>query len=215
MVSKTVSSLGFDLSVNVPDTVEAYDTLAKKQGACLESAVLNVLYRSVFAKFRSAFADAVENNTGITRETEAVLGKDGQPKIDEETKEPVTRYTETEDKYFKRACAELVKDGQFESVEAAAASFLSLAQSTIAGIAFDPSESERQPSGPKKIAKAYITLATQAQEKGKLDTLASQLQDKLGATWKVEATVDSVARAISEDQRRKREAQTLAGEYNV
>jgi hypothetical protein len=207
--------MGFDLSVNVPSSIDEYDTLAKKVGAALESANLNVLYRSVFAKFRSAFAEAVENNSGIARETEAVLKADGTPKVDDETKEPVLKFTETEDKYFKRACAQLAKQGAFASAEAAAASFLPLAQETIATIAFDPSESERAPSGPKTVAKAYTKLAEQAQASGKLETLAMQLQEKLGATWYVEVTIDSVARAVSEDQRRKREAQSLTAEYAV
>ena len=213
MITKEVSSLGFNLNVSVPESIAEYDQLAKKSGAALESATLNVLYRSTFAKFRSQFATAVENNTGIDRLTEVVLGKDGQPKKDEDGSE-VTRYVETEDKYFKRVLAQLVTDGKFASVEAAAASFGQLAQDTIASIAFDPSEQEREPVQPKKVAKAYVTLAEKAQANGKLESLATSLATKL-ANWKVEATVDSVAKAIAEDQRRKREAQKLDAEYGV
>ena len=213
MVSKQVNTLGFELNVNVPDNVAEYDNLAKKQGACLESAVLNVLYRSVFAKFRQQFAEAVENNTGIERLTEPT-GKKVKNDDGSDSDEDQVRYTETEKVYFDRACAELVKAGQFSSVEAAAASFASLAQETIASIAFDPSESERQPAGPKKVAKAYTVLAEKAAAAGKLESLAAQLASKLG-NWKVEATVDSVAKAIAEDQRRKREAQKLDAEYGV
>jgi hypothetical protein len=64
------------------------------------------------------------------------------------------------------------------------------------------------------VAKAYITLAEKANAAGKLSALADQLSSKLG-NWKVEATVDSVAKAIAEDQRRKREAQKLDAEYGV
>jgi hypothetical protein len=207
--------MGFDLTVQVPSSIDEYDQLAKKAGAALESANLNVLYRSVFAKFRSAFAEAVENNSGIARATEAVNNADGTPKVDPDTKEPVLKFTETESKYFDRACAQLHKQGAFASAEAAAASFLPTAQATIASIAFDPSETERAPAGPKVVAKAYTKLAEQAQASGKLDALAMQLQEKLGATWTVEVTVDSVARAVAEDQRRKREAQSLTAEYAV
>lgn len=213
MVSKQVNTLGFELNVNVPDTIAEYDNLAKKQGAALESAVLNVLYRSVFAKFRQQFAEAVENNTGIERLTEPT-GKKVKNEDGSESSEDQVRYTETEKVYFDRACAELVRNGQFASTEAAAASFASLAQETIGSIAFDPSESEKAPSGPKKVAKAYVTLAEKAAASGKLAALASQLGSKLG-NWKVEATVDSVAKAIAEDQRRKREAQKLDAEYGV
>jgi len=213
MVSKQVNTLGFELNVNVPDSIGEYDSLAKKQGAALESAVLNVLYRSVFAKFRSQFAEAVENNTGIERETEPT-GKKVKDENGNETGEDAVRFSETEKVYFDRVCAELVKSGKHASVEAAAASFAGLAQETIGSIAFDPSESEKAPTGPKKVAKAYVTLAEKAQAAGKLDALASQLASKLG-NWKVEATVDSVAKAIAEDQRRKREAQKLDAEYGV
>jgi len=213
MVSKQVNTLGFELSVNVPDSIAEYDQLAKKQGAALESAVLNVLYRSVFARFRAQFAEAVENNTGIERLTEPT-GKKVKDENGNETGEDAVRFSETEKVYFDRVCAELVKSGQAASIEAAAAGFTKLAQDTISSIAFDPSESEKAPSGPKKVAKAYVTLAEKAQAAGKLSALADQLANKL-ANWKVEATVDSVAKAIAEDQRRKREAQKLDAEYGV
>jgi hypothetical protein len=211
MVSKQVNTLGFELNVQVPDSIGEYDNLAKKQGAALESAVLNVLYRSVFAKFRAQFAEAVENNTGIERLTEPT-GK--KVKNEDGTKEDGVRFSETEKVYFDRVCAQLAASGEFGSTEAAAASFAGLAQETIASIAFDPSESEKTPAGPKKVAKAYITLAEKANAAGKLSALADQLSSKLG-NWKVEATVDSVAKAIAEDQRRKREAQKLDAEYGV
>lgn len=213
MITKQVATLGFNLNFNVPSTVEEYDTLAKKVGACLDSAVMNVIYRSVFAKFRSTFADAIENNTGITRLTEPT-GKKVKDEAGNETAEDAVRYTETEKKYFDRVCATLVQDKAFESVEAAAASFATLAQTTIDSIVFDPSESEAAPAGPKKLAKAYIAVAEKALAAGKLEALAETLATKLG-NWKVEATVDSVARAVSEDQRRKREAQKLDTEYGV
>ena len=104
MVSKQVNTLGFELNVNVPDTIAEYDNLAKKQGAALESAVLNVLYRSVFAKFRQQFAEAVENNTGIERLTEPT-GKKVKNEDGSESSEDQVRYTETEKVYFDRACA--------------------------------------------------------------------------------------------------------------
>lgn len=236
MISKTINSLGYDLVIQVPETIHEYDTLAKKVGAALESAIMNVVYRGVNNKFRAAFALAVENNTGIERATVTVMKADGSgPKLDDDG-EPITKYAkevDTEGKYLDLVFATLVaqkldENGEetstpFESVEAAAAAFAPLAQSIIAGdgtennpgIAFDPTEKERVPGGPKKVAKAYIKLAEDAKAKGKLESLAQQLQDKLGALWKVEATVESVARAVSEDQRRKREKESLSQEYAV
>ena len=225
-----VNSLGFDLSYEVPSTVAEYDRLAKKVGAALESANLNVIYRSVFAKFRAAFLDAVVNNTGIERATEAVKNKDGSAKTEDEEieeendkgemvkttiKTPVLKFVNTEKVDFELICAQLVQQGKYASTEAAAASFKDLAQGTLEKIVFDPSETEKTPSGPKTIAKAYTKIAQKAADTGKLETLAAALGTKLGALWKVEATVDSVARAISEDQRRQREAKNVGAEYGV
>lgn len=225
MVTQTISTLGFDLNTQVPGSVVEYDTLAKQQGACLTSAVLNVLYRSTLATFRSNFVEAVENNTGIERKMVPVLNKDGTPKVEKEVTKnadgtettietPVTKYAETEKDYFSRVCAQLVTDSKFASLEAAAGSFQALAQTTIDTITFDPSETEKTQSGPKKIAKAYTALAQKASDNGKLETLAATLATKL-VNWTVLPTVDSVARAISEDQRRKRENEKLDQEYAV
>ena len=211
MINKEVSTLGFTLNVSVPASIGEYDQLAKKEGSALESAVLNVLYRSVFAAFRSQFATAVENNTGITRATEPT-GK--KIKNEDGSEEDAVKFSETEKVYFDRVCAEMVQMKQAASLESAAASFNELAQATIASIAFDPSESVREVSQPKKVAKAYVVLAEKAQANGKLESLAVSLTAKL-ANWRVEATVDSVAKGIAEDQRRKREAQKLDAEYGV
>lgn len=213
MVTKEFNSLDFNLKIAVPETVEEYDRLAKKEGSALSDAIFNVLYRGVFAKFRAKFAEAVENNTGIVRNTEVVLGKDGQPKKDDDGNE-VTRYTETEKVYLNRVYAILVGKNEFTSPEAAAASFAPLAQSIVESIVFDPSETEREPSQPKKVAKAYITIAEKAAANGKLESLALTLTAKLG-NWKVEPTVDSVAKGIAEDQRRINAAKNLAGAYGV
>jgi len=199
----------------VPSSIGEYDQLAKKEGSALESAVLNVLYRSVFAAFRSQFATAVENNTGITRATEPT-GK--KVKNEDGTEEDAVKFSETEKTYFDRVCAEMVQTSLLNktpaTLESIAASFNELAQSTIASIAFDPSESVREVSQPKKVAKAYVVLAEKAAANGKLASLAMSLTAKL-ANWRVEPTVDSVAKGIAEDQRRKREAQKLDAEYGV
>jgi len=206
--------MGFELSLAVPETVEENDQLAKRVGATLESAVANVIYRAVLPEFRANFAEAVENNTGIARLTEEVLDKAGQTKKDDEG-EPITRYTETEQKYFDRVTAILVSDGKFESVEAAAASFYDLAKSVIGAITYNPAAAERTSSGPKKVAKQYLKLAQDWSDSDKLEAAVAKLSEKLGSTWKIEATVDSVARAVAEDQRRKREAAKLQDEYSV
>mgnify|MGYP001305478137 CR=1 FL=1 len=210
MKETNINSLGFELKAQVPDSVEEYDNLAKKQGACLESAVNNVLYRSVLADFRAQFCEAVENNTGIKRATEPTGRKS---KNEDGTEEDILRFTETEAVYFKRVCAELVSNGTHTSVEAAAASFASLAQGIISNIVFDPSERERQPSQPKSVAKKYLNIAQEWVDAGQTERRVEQMRAKLGDTWKVEGTVESLARAIAEDQRRK--AAAVKSEYDV
>lgn len=213
MVTKSYNSLGYDLNLSVPGSVEEYDQLAKRVGACLDDAIKNVVYRGVFATFRTKFAELIENNTGIARKTEPVLDKSGKPKTEEDGT-PMLRFVETEKVYFDRVCAVLVSESKFASTEAAAASFASDAQTIMSAIVFDPSETEREPSQPKKVAKAYITIATKMEEKGILAAKAQELATKLG-NWKVDATVDSVAKAIAEDQRRIREATNVGSQYGV
>lgn len=206
-----VNTLGFELSISVPADAAEYDRLARKENACVESAVFNTIYRSTLAKFRDVFTSRVENETSIPRESEPILDAQGQVKKNDDGDE-LFRYTETEKDYFARVCATLVKDGSFASPEAAAASFANMAQEIMSSIAFDPAEKERAPAGPKKIAKAYVELASQREAEGKLLDLAQKLRQKLG-NWKIEDTVESVARAIAEDQRRIREAQKLGDQY--
>jgi hypothetical protein len=232
-----VNTLVFrNLSINVAETASEFDQLAKKEGACVESANNNTLYRSVLAQFRGNFLHGieavgkegdekfvpglagVEQITGIERKTEGT----GKFRGEGESKEEVMVYAETEDKYFKRVLAELVLNkstitiegaevGPFDSVEAAGAAFNGLAQAHLDRVPFDPSVTERAPSGPKKIAKVYIDVAKKLIAAGKADAAAADLSSRLGIT--VEATEDGLSRAISEDQRRKREA--VGNEYGV
>jgi hypothetical protein len=211
MKSTTVRTLGFELNYSVPESVAEYDQLAKKDGAALESATDNVVYRSVLAKFRSALSSALANITGVERKTRDT-GK--VTKNEDGTEEPVLVWDETEKDHFARVCAEQVASGKFASPEAAAASFLPLAQETIAAIAFDPSESERAPQGPVKVAKQYISIAQKAVDGGKGQALADQLTAKLG-NMTVEPTVDSISRAIAEDQRRIRAATKVGEQYGI
>lgn len=225
------------LLFNVASSAAEYDALAKKEGACVDSANNNTLYRSVLASFRDNFLHGteglgkegdenykpalpgVEKITGIERKTRDT----GKTRGEGENKEPVLAYDETEDKYFKRVVAELVANkatvnidgnevGPFDSVEAAAAAFNDLAQRHLSAIPFDPSQTERAPAGPKKIAKQYIAVAEKIVASGKADSTAAMLSSKLGIT--VEPTVDSLSRAISESERRDREADNLLNKYS-
>jgi len=56
---------GLKATINVPETVEEYDQLAKKPGMCLEDATDNVIYRGVLPQFWAALATALNAEYGI------------------------------------------------------------------------------------------------------------------------------------------------------
>jgi len=199
MVSKSVKTLGFEINVNVPETVEEYDVLAKKAGACLESAILNTIYRAMLNVFRSDFTEAVEKQTGIARKTKP-SGRKVKDDAGKDTDEDILIYDETESEYFDRVLVESKQDRT---------AFSSLANTVAATLVFDPSASEKKPAGPKKTAKKYLEAAEAIKTAGKLEVVAAMLAAKLGIV--VDATVESLGAAIAEDQRRK----SVLAEYGV
>jgi hypothetical protein len=237
MKSVQVNTLLFkNLNYTVASDADEYDRLAKKVGACVDSANNNTIYRSTLADFRYNFLHGVEavgvegdenfrpgipgfdKITGIERNTRET----GKFRGEGELKEPIVVWDETEVDYFKRALAELVKKqstveidgttfGPFASIEAAAEAFTSLAQRHLDAIPFDPSETEKKPAGPKKIAAIYVAVAKKLVAAGRAEAAAAELSSKLGIT--VLPTEDSLSRAISEDQRREREQ--VGAKYGV
>lgn len=149
-----VKSLGLVYPVKVPETVEEFDTLAGKVGACLESAIANEIYRGTNAEFRSAFIDALPEATGIQRnaiatgETEEIEDEDGNKSTVEVTK------LEDEGKYFDRVCAELGIDKSDSAAKQAR--FQDIIDKLYAdektSWSFDPSPAKRK-SGARKPAK--------------------------------------------------------------
>ena len=211
LVDQKVKTLGFDINVKVPASIEDFDKLAKQTGAALKSAVLNVIYRSVLATFRDTFTEKLAEKTGIERSTKET-GKFRTIKSTEEgvadTKEAIVVWAETESDYFDRVVATLVTS-EGKTKEEVIASFQSLADSIAAGIAFDPSESAPSSSGPKKIAKQYLDTAQVIINAGKADAVAAALSAKLNKT--ITSDLEGLARGISEDQALKRKM--LASEY--
>lgn len=209
MQSINNNCLGFKLAVNVPSSVEEFDQMAKKTGAALLSATMNVVYRSWNNQFRAAFASFIETQTGIKRLTEVVKNKDGSDKIDAEGN-VVEKYTETEADYVDRAFAHLVHtEKKAATVEALQAAYAEDAQRIADGIAFDPSESEKAPAGPKKPAKKNLAIAEDLVKRGRLEEVAAKLAAYLGHP--IEATVEAVALAIGE--KAKVDAERAAAEF--
>lgn len=201
-------SLGLDVQVQLPETVEEFDSLAGKVGACLQEACDNVVYRGVLAQFRSAFVNEVEKQPGAP--TQLRQQKKDQKgnlqfetvKVDGvDTQVPLMEVTETEGKYINRVKAEMnLTDEDY------VARFQPIANSVASGIKFDPKASERKPKTPPKT---YLEAADSIIAKGGTFERASEkLSTKLG--YPVPATRDGIAFAIQEDQRRQRE--TMAAE---
>ena len=199
----TAKTLGFTININVPSSVEEFDQLAKKVGACLNEAVKNVIYRGVLNTFRAKFVEAVEAETSIARKTKPT-GKFEKDDAGKDTEVPILVYAETEGDYFDRVLANPDAPRTLES-------FTDLANRIAADLVFDPSESEKKPAGPKKLSKAVLDAAKTIIDAGKADAVAAMLATKLGIT--VDSTQESLARAIAEDQRRKNAEKNLSAEY--
>lgn len=225
---REVLGLSFVIAL-VPESVAEFDQNAKKDGACLNEAVNNVLYRGVFPDIRSTFLDAVQRETGIKRTTKAgPLKKDKTPGADV--------FDESEAKYFARVCAIFQPEGAEEpGVEGKHFQYLAdklnngelpvlnekgeqvidleTNKPLFYSIVFDASASER--SGEKKIAKVYIDAAKSIIEKGaaalanairKLEELNAATSTKVEMNEDGTVVLESLALAVKANEDRKRAA---------
>lgn len=199
MKNITNNCLGFKVNVSVPESVDEFDKLAGKSGAALESATMNVVYRSWNNFFREKFSEHLAQATKIARKTEVVLDKENNPKKDDEGAE-ILRYTETAAEHVDHVFATLVKEGKAADVASAQAAYAADAQLIADSITFDPAEREPASKGPKKVGKKWIEAATEAEARGILATAAEKLTAKLG--YPVPADIPSVAAALAEKSRR-------------
>jgi hypothetical protein len=207
MKDTTVKCVGVSYNLSVPETSEEYDQIAGKIGACVESANKNVIYRQSNAQFRAFYCDAVEEDTGIERQTKVVATKTHTDEDGNETTEDVLGYAETEKKYLDRVYAELELDDE----AAVMARFGGLVEQAQGEVVFDPSE--REPAAKtKKPRKAFLRVGEAIEAKGGqegLDHVAGKLADELDI--EVEATVEGVALALQiKDSQRDLASELLA-----
>jgi len=190
MKPRNYKSLGLNVALLVPETVQEFDANAKKEGACLNEGINNVVYRGALAEFRDTFlhgrkeepaADGkpavteikgVEQLTGVERLTEPVKGKDGKPVVKDG--EAVTKYSESEGDYFDRVCATTNRTPE---------SFQALADEVAAQIVFDASATERKPAGPKKLAQKYKLTAARILAGPNLGNFVSTKLSNIGKTF--------------------------------
>lgn len=156
MKTKTYSSLGLEVVFTVPESVEEFDTNAKRAGACLDEATNNVIYRGSLAEFREQFCERLASETDIARFSKPLLDKENKPRKDAEGNELIT-YTESEADFVKRVCAE-------KGVEVTA--FQTIATAIGAGITFDASARERVSRLPVKLKAEYLNTADRILQSG-------------------------------------------------
>lgn len=173
-----VSTLGFNLTKDVPSTNDEYNALApKRDNPVLEDAVANILYRNTFASFRGSMLDLLEKETGITRNNS---GTEEEPQF------------ESDGKLIKRMIA-----ASGSTKEAFVAQYQSLAQSTMDAAPFNPAERENKGT-TNLVGKRDLATAQDAIDKGLAEKLAGLLGRKLSR--EVAADVKSLATAIKDNR---------------
>jgi cyclophilin family peptidyl-prolyl cis-trans isomerase len=176
MVKMQISVLGYDLPMEAPETVEEFDTLAKRAGACLAESIANVTYRGVSPQIRSLFTEGVEKQTGKKFKTKTVptgeKDTEGNPTYEEVV-------DESEGRYFSRVLAELVSEGKYPSEEAARGSFESIALEAASKVRFDPSVTISEPKAKKPSKAALATIDLLISKGSTAEVLASRLTAKL------------------------------------
>lgn len=204
MKTKEVESIGLKYALEVPETAAEYDTMAAVEGACVESAVENAIYRSTNNEFRALVSEAVEDQYKFARKVKpGAKRKDGTvPEV----------YDETENKFIERFIASQVAEKVATGTTAEAAEkevradLQAIADLVVKGdgteknpgIKFDPKKKERTFNGPRAVSKLYLTAAQTLIDGGQATVVAEKLSAKLGRT--VEVTPESLGAAIRDHE---------------
>ena len=156
MKTKEYKSLGLVVKVQVPSDVAEFDTLAKAEGACLNEATNNAVYRGFLGNFRSDLlhgrdADVEEGIIafqGLQQRFEVAR----KTKVTSKKKDgtDVVAFDETEEEYLNRVVAEK---------GISKADLQAMADELVAISPFDPSARERKAPVPTKVAKVWADHA--------------------------------------------------------
>ncbi len=179
MQTKEYRCLGLTAKISVPSDIAEFDKLAKKDGACFDEAVSNVVYRGVLNGIRDSFCEAVQNDTKIERKTKDTGKKDAKGQA-------LFVYDESEGKYIDRVQAALGLDDaafavKFQSVMDDSTNPAVTAEDGTVSYpnAFDPSQTERK-SLPKKLAAVYTETATRVFSNGNQQKIADRILSESG-----------------------------------
>lgn len=178
-----INVMGFDLTREVPSTIEEYNSLAPKRvNPVLEDANFNVLYRGTFPEIRDGLCEILEKSYGIARAEDE---KDGV--------------------YIKRAIATIMKDsGRTEA--ALRAEITPKLQDVADKASFPVQAAERKASDGPAIGKRDLQNAEQMFKDGKAAAVASKLGTLLGrevnvTTGDAVADTKTLARALADYRR--------------
>lgn len=159
MTTKQFRTLRIPVPLVVPATVAEFDANAKREGACLEEAINNVVYRGSLTGLRDLVIHGQEEEKDASGKVtqvafkgwEAISGKERKTKKIKRGDKEVEVYDESEQDYVDRVV------GVWE--DAPPADFAAHVQAAAKLIPFDASAAERKPTGPKKLAEKYKTQA--------------------------------------------------------
>lgn len=198
MKTTKYSSLGLDILLSTPESVEEFDKNAGKADACLAEATNNVIYRGTLADFRYYFLhgidqkdidadkdhkqfvagtvpiEGVEQLSKIERKTVPVLDKAGQPVVRDGVEVTTFDTEDSEAKYFKRVLATTNQE---------ATAYQTVANAIAAALVFDAAASTSKATGPKKLAVKYKDGAAKLLAGfGNLDKFAAAFETTVGRT---------------------------------
>lgn len=212
MKTELYESVGLTWPIPVPESVDEYNTLAKRPGnPCLDDAIDHTVYHDTLGDVRYHFAEALGKETGIERR------KKDTGELDAE-KKPILK-PENDGAYINYILAQLGKK---------ATDFAHLQADIMSKCAFDPSKAERIGVGGKipKFATnaASELLAMHGKEiNGKVvdaSAIAATLEGLNPEAPKTPPdtttglpTVEGLAKLIAANEARKRAAVKLSTQY--
>ena len=176
----TCKSLGLDLAVPVPSTVEEYETLAKAKGVVLKNAIKQEINHGWLGDFRDIFchgqeADVEKGVVGF-KGLEQRYGIERLTKVTGKKKDgtDIVEFDESPEEFVNRVVAE--KSISKDKLQL-------MANELVAILPFDPSVREHKPAAPKKLAEKWLVHAKALLKKGAIEELNKRLSKQINKTF--------------------------------
>lgn len=194
-----IGAAALTLNVPVASSIDEFDKLSGRDGAALDSANNNEVYRGVLADFRYYFCEELQKQLKTEYPQHPELARQLKKK---EKDDDADAYSEPELKYFRRVLATLASIKGVPEIlptvyQPLADYVMSLNETDADGkdvlfddvdengnpvkvtkklIRFDPSRSERAERGPKQLPKVYIKAAETIFGQGNADAFIKHYQ---------------------------------------